>query len=74
MRVESITKKISCTVVKTSLLHSAGDLSVSRPWGEHCQPKPVVPIVEINPPKRIGDMAGKLAEFGPQGRFLDYYA
>ena len=74
MRVESIAKKISCTVVKTSLLYSAGDLSVSIPWGEHCQLKPAVPMVEINPPKHIGDMAGKLTEFGPQGRFLDYYA
>jgi len=70
MRVESIAKKISCTVVKTSLLHGTGDLSVSRPWGEHSQSKPV----EINIPKCIRDMAGKLAEFGPQGRFLDYYA
>lgn len=74
MRVESIAKKISCTVIKTSLLHSAGDLSVTRPLGEHCQSKPAVPIVEINLPKRIGDMAGKLAEVGPRSRFLDYYA
>jgi hypothetical protein len=74
MRVESIAKKISCTVIKTSLLHGDGDLSVSKPWGEHFQPKPAVPIMEINLPKRIGNMAGKLAEFGPRSRFLDYYA
>jgi hypothetical protein len=91
MRIESIAKKVSCTVVKTSLLYCAGDISVAaeagnealtRPWPEHCQPKPVVPMVEINLPKRIGDMAGKLTEFGPQGRLpkratkccLDYYA
>jgi hypothetical protein len=71
MRVESIAKKISCTVVKTSLLHSAGDLSIFRPWDEHFRTKPVT---QINPPKRAADMAGVLAEFAPKSRFLDYYA
>jgi hypothetical protein len=74
MRVESIAKKITCTVVKTSLLHSNADMSVSRPWDEYRQSKPVSPTVGINLPKRIVDIAGKLADSGPQSRFLDYYA
>jgi hypothetical protein len=79
MRVESIAKKfpllrarsVSCTVVKTSLLYSAGDLPISRPWDEHFRTKP---ITQINPPKCAANMAGVLAEFAPQSRFLDYYA
>jgi hypothetical protein len=71
MRGESITKKISCTVVKTSLLYGAGDLSVSRPWDEHFHTKPVP---QINPPKRALDMTGVLSGFAPQSRLLDYYA
>ena len=74
MRVESIAKKISCTVVKTSLLHSAGDLPISRPWDEKFHTKSVIPIAQINPLKCAADMAGVLAEFAPKSRFLDYYA
>jgi hypothetical protein len=74
MRVESITKKISCTVVKTSLLHGAGCLSVSRPWDEYCQPKPFALNTQINLPKRALDMTGVLSGIAPKGRFLDYYA
>jgi hypothetical protein len=71
MRSESITKKISCTVVKTSLLYGAGDLSVSKPWDEHFHTKPVT---QINPPKRALDMAGVLSGFAPKSWLLDYYA
>jgi hypothetical protein len=74
MRVESIAKKISCTVVKTSLLHSAGDLSISMPRDEHFHTKPVIPIAQMNSPKRAADITGVLAEFAPQGWFFDYYA
>jgi hypothetical protein len=74
MRVESIAKKISCTVVKTSLLHSAGDLPISKPWDGHFNIKTVIPIAQLNSPKRAADMAGVLAEFAPKSRFLDYYA
>jgi hypothetical protein len=71
MMVESIAKKISCTVVKTSLLYSAGDLPISRPWDENFRIKPVT---QINPPKCAANMAGVLAEFAPKSQLLDYYA
>jgi hypothetical protein len=74
MRVESIAKKISCTVVKTSLLRGAGDVPTLRPWDEDCQLKRVMPLVQVNPPKRAFDITGILFGIAPQSVFLDYYA
>jgi hypothetical protein len=74
MRAEAIAKKISCTVVKTSLLHGTGDLSVSRLRDESWQSKPFAPIAQINSPKRAVNIAEVLSEIAPSSRFLDYYA
>jgi hypothetical protein len=74
MRVESIAKKVSCTVVKTSLLNGAGRLSVSKPQEEYCRTAMFVPIIPINLPKRALDMTVVLSEYASKGRFLDYYA
>jgi hypothetical protein len=74
MRAEAIVKKISCTVVKTSLLHGTGDFSISRPQDESWQSKPFATIAQINSPKRAVSIAEVLSEFAPSSRFLDYYA
>jgi hypothetical protein len=89
MRVESIAKKVSCIVLKTSfpfdadcasIAAEAGNEALTMPWDEHCRccgQRSVVhtkPVTQINLPKRALDMAGVLSRFAPQGRLLDYYA
>jgi len=75
MRVESFAKKISCTVVKSSLLHCAGDLSVSRPCDEYSQSKvSFAPIAQMNPHRFAVNIAEVLSGIAPKGLFLDYYA
>ena len=71
MRVESFAKKISCTVVKSSLLHCAGDLSVSRPLDNKAA---VAPKAQMNPHRFAVNMAEVLSGIAPKGLLLDYYA
>jgi hypothetical protein len=74
MRGKSIAKKITCTVVKTSLGHSNTDMPVSMPWDDQRHFKPAVPIAGINPSKHFKDMTGKPVERRLRSRFFDYYA
>jgi hypothetical protein len=74
MRGKSIAKKITCTVVKTSLLHSNTGGAVSRPWDECRHSKPAVPMGGIIPSKHFKDMAGKQVERRTRSRLLDFYA
>jgi hypothetical protein len=74
MRVESIAKKVSCTVVRSSLMHSSAEKLVLKPWEECNYAKPLIPIAAINPPKNVSDMTKVLSGFTASGRLLDYYA
>jgi len=74
MRVETVAKKISCTVVKTSLMRGNEDMLFSTSLAANIRFQPAIPIVEIDLSKHIRDISEKAGELNSQSRFLDYYA
>jgi hypothetical protein len=82
MRVESIAKKfpllrarsVSCTVVKTSLIHCASDTSLFKAREDYCNSKQDLPITGVNPFRQVEEMAAKPVERRARSRNFDFYA
>jgi hypothetical protein len=81
---ESMAKKISCRVVKTSLFHNAPDAAIFKAWEDYCNSKETPPLIGFNPFNQIKEMAskptssqryaGQAVERRGRSRSFDFYA